>query len=93
MNLRHYLLIVLCCWADLVFGIICAISQHRPVNGHGFGTVWTVPAVVAFKPRQLTGHGGEQVAEGPSNDDVVVEANIQGYDDHSVAHTFGKSRK
>lgn len=53
----------------------------------GIGAVYAVPAVATFEPRQLSSHGGVQVVERPGNDHVVVEANIKGYDNHSVAHT------
>lgn len=79
-------LIILCCRGDLVLGI-GSISKVGSIDGFGVCAVWTVPAVVTSEPRQLVGHGGEQVVEGPGNDDIVVEANIQGYEDHCVAHT------
>lgn len=38
-------------------------------------------------PRQLSGEGGEEVEQGPGDDDVVVEAHIEGNEDHCKAHT------
>lgn len=80
-------LVVLCCRCDLVLGVGCPVAQDGAVDGRGAGAVGAVPAVAALEPRQLAGHGGEQVVEGPGNDDVVVEANVQGDDDDCVSHT------
>ena len=87
MNLRNDSLIVLCCRGDLVLGVRCSIAEHGSVDGFGVSAVLAVPAVATSEPWQLAGHGGEQVVEGPGDDDIVVEANIQGYEDHCVAHT------
>lgn len=38
-------------------------------------------------PRQLSGEGGEEVEQGPGDDDVVVEAHVEGNEDHCKAHT------
>lgn len=38
-------------------------------------------------PRQLSGEGGEEVEQGPGDDHVVVEAHIEGNEDHCKAHT------
>lgn len=84
---EYHSLIVFCCRRDLVLGVRRSIAEEGSVDGFGVGAVVTVPAVATFEPWQLTGHGGEQVVEGPGNDDIVVEAYIQGYDDHCVAHT------
>lgn len=50
-------LIELRCWGDLVLGV------RRPIaiDGFGVGAVCAVPAVATTYPRQLIGHGGEQV--------------------------------
>lgn len=82
------LLIVLCCWGDFVLGVGCSIAEDRSIDGFGVSAVRSIPAVVTLKPWQFAGHGGEQVVEGPGNDDIVVEADIQGYDDNCVAHTL-----
>lgn len=87
LTLRNDSLIVLCCRGDLILGVRCSIAQHGAIDGFGVSAVGTVPAVTTFEPRQIAGHGGEQVVQGPGNDNVVVEANIEGYDDHRVAHT------
>lgn len=84
-----HLLVILRCWSDLVLGVRSSVAKDGAVDGFGVGAVQTVPDVATFEPRQLFGHGGEQVVEGPGNDDIVVEAYIQGYEDHSVAHTWG----
>lgn len=86
------LLIVLCCWGDFVLGIRGSISQGGSFNGFRVGAVRTVPAVPTFQPRQLFGHGGEQVMKRPGDDHVVVETYIQGYDNHGVAHTCRKKQ-
>lgn len=82
-------LVVLCCRRDLVLGVGRPVAQDRAVDGLGVGAVGAVPAVATLEPRQLAGHGGEQVVEGPGDDDVVVEANVQGDDDDCVSHTCG----
>lgn len=87
MNFSNDSLVVLCCRGDLVLGVRCSIAKDRSIDGFGISAVRTVPAVVTFEPWQLAGHGGEHVVEGPGNDDIVVEANIQGYEDHRVANT------
>lgn len=87
MNFRNDSLIVLCCRGDLILGVGRSIADDGSIDGFGVCAIGTVPAVATFEPWQLTGHGGKQVIEGPGNDDIVVEANIQGYDDHRVAHT------
>lgn len=51
------------------------------------GAVGTVPRVVAVDPRQLAGEGGEEVEHGPGDDDVVVEAHVEGNEDDCKAHT------
>lgn len=88
-TLRNHSLIVLRWRGDLVLGVSSSVADDRAVDQFGVGAVLAVPGVAAFEPRQLIGHGGEQVVEGPGNDDVVVETDVQGYDDHSVADTWG----
>lgn len=51
------------------------------------GAVGAVPRVVAVDPRQLAGEGGEEVEQGPGDDDVVVEAHVEGNEDDCKAHT------
>lgn len=80
-------LVVLCCRRNLVLGVGRPVAQDGAVDGLGVGTVGAVPAVATLEPRQLAGHGGEQVVEGPGDDDVIVEANVQGDDDDCVSHT------
>lgn len=60
------------------------------------GAVGAVPRVVAVDPRQLAGEGGEEVEQGPGDDDVVVEAHVEGNEDDCKAHTcrtFTKAAK
>lgn len=49
--------------------------------------VQTVPAVVAVDPRQLSGERGEEVVQCPGDDDVIVETNVEGNEDHCEAYT------
>lgn len=49
--------------------------------------VGAVPRVVAVDPRQLAGEGGEEVEQGPGDDDVVVEAHVEGNEDDCKAYT------
>lgn len=58
----------------------------RAVVGPG-GAVGTVPRVVAVDPGQLGGEGGEEVEQGPGDDNVVVEAHVEGNEDHCKAYT------
>ena len=56
------------------------------VPGH-YGTVLSVPCIVARGPGKLGGERLEEVVEGPGDDDVVVDAH-QGRDDHhAIADT------
>lgn len=43
--------------------------------------VGAVPGVVAVDPGQLAVEGGEEVEQGPGDDDVVVEAHVEGDED------------
>lgn len=54
-------LIELRCWGDLVLGVRRPVAQDRAVDDLGVGAVFAVPAVATTYPRQLIGHGGEQV--------------------------------
>ena len=47
--------------------------------------VGTVPAVVAVDPGQVAGERGEEVKQRPGDDDVIVEANVEGNEDHCEA--------
>lgn len=92
-KVRRDSLVVLCRRRDLVLGVGRPIAQDGAVDGLGVGAVGAVPAVATLEPRQLAGHGGEQVVEGPGDDDVVVEANVQGDDDDCVSHTCRASTR
>lgn len=83
------LLVILCCWGDLVLGVRGTIAQDRAIDGLGVGAVEAVPGVATVQPRQFAGHGGEQVVEWPGDDDVVVEAHVKGDDNHCVAYACG----
>lgn len=92
-KVRRDSLVVLCRRRDLVLGVGRPVAQDGAVDGLGVGAVGAVPAVATLEPRQLAGHGGEQVVEGPGDDDVVVEANVQGDDDDCVSHTCRASTR
>lgn len=51
------------------------------------GAVRTVPSVVAVDPRQFTGERGEEVEQSPGDDDVIVETNVEGNENHCKAYT------
>lgn len=59
----YHLLVVLCRWGEFVLGIRCVIANDGAVDVIRIGAVLTVPLVVTFEPRQLSGHGGVQVVE------------------------------
>ena len=44
--------------------------------------------MAAVSPGQVRGEGREEVVEGPGDNDVVVEANVEGDEDHSVANSW-----
>ena len=46
-----------------------------------------VPGVVTVSPGQAGGEGGEEVEEGPGDENVVVNTNIQGQHQHPVPDT------
>ena len=48
---------------------------------------WSVPPVVTAGPRQLTGEGHEEEVEDPCDDDVVVDGDDGGHNDHAPAQT------
>lgn len=65
------------------------VAQHGAVEELGVGAIGAVPGMAAVSPRQLEGEGGEEVVERPSDDDVVVETNVDGDEDHGIAHSCG----
>ena len=69
------------------------VAQHRAVEELGVGAVGAVPGMAAVGPRQLEGEGGEEVVERPGDDDVVVEANVDGDEDHSVANSWAGAER
>lgn len=80
------LLIELCCGRELVLGVLGVVAQHGAVEELGVGAVGAVPGMAAVSPGQFEGEGGEEVVKGPGDDDVVVEADVDGDEDHGVAH-------
>lgn len=62
-------------------------NAKAPSAGRG------VPPVVARLPWQLGGEGGEEVEEGPSDDDVVVERNEEGDHEHADANALEKRHR
>ena len=59
-----------------------AVPVHHPP------AVPRVPGVVAARPGQAGGEGGEEVEEGPGDENVVVNTNVQGQHQHPVPDTF-----
>lgn len=51
------------------------------------GAVRGIPHIVAVCPRQDAGEGGVEVEEGPGNDGVVVEGDIESDDTNGVSYT------
>lgn len=47
-----------------------------------------VPFVVAVCPRKHSGEGSEKETEGPRDYHIVVEVNVECYQDHRVPNTF-----
>ena len=47
-----------------------------------------VPGVVTGRPGQAGGEGGEEVEEGPGDENVVVDTDVQGQHQHPVPDTF-----
>lgn len=54
-------------------------------------TTGRVPGVVAGGPRQRVGEGGEEEAQRPGDDHVVVEVHVEGDQHHRVADPFNKT--
>lgn len=57
------LLVKLCCWGELVLGVLGVVAQHRAVEELGVGAVQAVPGMATVSPRQVEGEGGEEVVE------------------------------
>lgn len=53
-----------------------AVGARAGVGGAGVRAAGAVPGVVAVRPGQLGGEGGEQVVQRPGDDDVVEEADV-----------------
>lgn len=54
-------------------------------------TIGRVPGVVAGGPRQRVGEGGEEEAQRPGDDHVVVEVHVEGDQHHRIADPFDKT--
>ena len=72
-----------------------AVPAHNPVVGCAVGRVKLgagrcVPPVAARGPGQRGGERGEDVEEGPGQDDVVVGPDVHGQHEHRVADSWGK---
>ena len=68
-----------------------ALPVHQPVVRGAVGRVELgagrrVPPVAARGPGQRGGEWGEDVEEGPGQDDVVVGPNVHGQHEHRVAN-------
>lgn len=55
-------------------------------------TAGRVPGVVTGGPRQRVGEGGEEEAQCPGDDHVVVEVHVEGDQHHRVADPFNKTQ-
>ena len=64
------------------------VAQHGAVEELGVCAVGAVPGMAAVGPGQVRGEGREEVVEGPGDNDIVVEANVEGDEDHSVANSW-----
>ena len=82
------LLVKLCCRCELVLGVLGVVAQHGAVEELGVCAVGAVPGVATVGPGHGRGEGREEVVEGPGDNDVVVEANVEGDEDHSVANSW-----
>lgn len=63
------------------------VAQHGAIEELGIRAVGAVPGMATVSPGQFEGEGGEEVVERPGDDDVVVEANIDGNEYHSIANS------
>lgn len=63
------------------------VSQHRGIEEFRVSAVGAVPGMATVGPGQVQGEGCKEVVERPGNDDIVVKANIEGNEDHSIAHS------
>ena len=80
------LVVLRCCRSRLIDdeGVVCAIlggnvDLHEvPGTVYGLEAVDCVPVVVAGAPGEDSREGGEEVIEGPGDDDVVVEVDKKG---------------
>lgn len=86
------LLIKLGRWCKLVLGVFGVVAQHRGIEELGVSAVGAIPGMATVSPGQVESEGGEEVVERPGDDDVVVEANINGDEDHSIANTWAGQR-
>lgn len=82
------LLVELCCRRELVLGVLGVVAQHGGVEELGVRAVGAVPGVATVGPGQVEGERGEEVVQGPGDDDIVVEANVEGDEDHRVADAW-----
>lgn len=64
------------------------VAQHGGIEELGVGAVGAVPGVATVSPRQVEGKRGEEVVERPGDDDIVVEADVQGDEDHGIANSW-----
>lgn len=64
------------------------VAQHGGIKELGVGAVGAVPGVATVSPGQVEGERGEEVVERPGDDDIVVEADVQGDEDDSVANAW-----
>lgn len=57
------------------------------VHAKVVGAVGGIPHIVAVCPRQNGGEGGVEVEEGPGDDGVVVEGDIESDDTNGISNT------
>lgn len=73
-----------CAAALLPKRVVWMKTSYRTTTGR-------VPGVVAGGPRQRVGEGGEEEAQRPGDDHVVVEVHVEGDQHHRVADPFNKT--
>ena len=72
-----------------------AVPVHQPLVGCAvsrveLGAGRSVPPVAARGPGQRGGERGEDVEEGPGQDDVVVGPDVHGQHEHRIADSWGE---
>lgn len=63
------------------------VAQHRAVEEFRVSAVGAIPGVATVRPGQAQSEGGKEVVERPGDDGIVVEANVEGHEDHSITNS------